>query len=187
MHVADKCTYYHTQSHLGRPALESNMKLTQGTYWTRSSSAFFSSVSLFNTARMISCSSSVRKLRSIMMTAAAPPSALHCFNCVANGSTWSTLYALLVFTHWIITNTEWSHLEGYYFFAYYWSSGALVVEDMFCFSWWCFLQLCLTQTTHKLKSDGKKETKSHYYFENMGEISANLTIKMWTVWQFTSW
>lgn len=87
----------------GRSALESDMKLTQGTYWTRCSSAFFSSASLFNTARMISCSSSVRKLRSIMMTAAAaPPSAFHCFECVANDSTWLMLYALLVSSRFIL-------------------------------------------------------------------------------------
>lgn len=37
------------------------------THWTRCSSACFSSASLFSTARMVSCSSSVRKLRSIMV------------------------------------------------------------------------------------------------------------------------
>lgn len=37
------------------------------THWMRCSSAFFSSASLFSTSWMISCSSSVRKLRSIMV------------------------------------------------------------------------------------------------------------------------
>lgn len=41
------------------------------THWMRCSSPFFSSASLFNTSWMISCSSSVRKLRSIMVAAPA--------------------------------------------------------------------------------------------------------------------
>lgn len=55
---------------------------TRGTHWTRCSSAFFSSASLLNTDRMISCSSFVRKLRSIMMTPVL------CVGCAASGWTW---------------------------------------------------------------------------------------------------
>lgn len=39
----------------------------EGTHCTRCSSALFRLASLFSTVRMVSCSSSVRKLRSIMM------------------------------------------------------------------------------------------------------------------------
>lgn len=46
-------------------------KWAQGSHWTRFSSAFFSSESLLRTARMVSCSSSVRKLRSIMVVTGA--------------------------------------------------------------------------------------------------------------------
>lgn len=64
--------YTPSQQQQVNPELRDKIKRpTRGTHRTRCSSAFFSSASLFNTARMLSCSSFVRKLKSIMMAPAA--------------------------------------------------------------------------------------------------------------------
>lgn len=173
MYVAEKCTLYtlyYTQSHLWQVSLSVRgirarwhiTRLTQGTYWTRFSSAFFSSVSLFNTARMSSCSSSVRKLRSIMVTVAALSSAFHCFKCVASGWTWSMLYALLLLSSWFFLFYP-HKLSQWQCFTH---TGSSIIqndhiEKAFCSHVWHFV-------VGIWKKTGKK---SHdFFFENMGEI-----------------
>lgn len=173
-----------------RPRAPWNIKqLTQGTHCTRCSSAFFSLASLFSTARMSSCSSSVRKLRSIMMTAAALqlstalsvwlvaehdqcftrfflklPKALFCSHKLA---------VAVVYTHRIISinSTEWSYWEcNYYLF---WSSGDLIVLDMFCFSWVCFCSH-VWHFVDQLESE-RIQQKFHEFWGTWERFSHNIT------------
>lgn len=84
---------------------------TQRTHWTRCCSLFFSSASLFNTDRMASCSSSERKLRSIMVNAATAGETSHCSDCVSNGRSVTSSHDSPGFFFYSHRSSQFEHAE----------------------------------------------------------------------------